>query len=138
MEQCNGWKAHRLALPVPSYASAVEWPSVAFFDYLIEQFPDAKVILTLRDPESCYESAKNTIFERLELSAHNPDRIKRESSGIIRRLILEHTFGGRYWEKEYSIGVYQAHMEHVVNVATKERLLKFEVKDGWEPLCSLL
>ena len=29
-----------------SYKSAVEWPSVTFFDEIIQQFPDALVILT--------------------------------------------------------------------------------------------
>lgn len=121
-----------------SYKSAVEWPTVTFFDEIIQEFPNAKVILTMRDPESWYESAANTIFEGLELSACNPDPIKRESSNITRRLILEHTFGGRYRDKKYALEVYREHIDHVVSVVPKERLLQFEVKEGWEPLCNFL
>jgi hypothetical protein len=75
-----------------SYKSTVEWPGVTFLDEIIRQFPNARVILTLRDPESWYESTRNTIFEALELSAHQPDPGKRESQRLTRRLILEHTF----------------------------------------------
>jgi hypothetical protein len=121
-----------------SYNSAVEWPSVAFFEEIIQHFRDAKVILTLRDPESWYESAKNTIFEALELSAHNPDPSKRESQSLTRRLILEYTFEGRYWEKEHIIEVYRKHIQRVGEVVPKERLLQFDVKDGWKPLCDYL
>jgi hypothetical protein len=121
-----------------SYKSAVEWPSVAFFDEILQQFPTALVILTMRDPEAWYESAANAIFEALELSAYNPDPEKRESSGVSRRLILERTFGGRYWDKHHALEVYQEHIDHVIREVPKERLLQFEVKEGWEPLCKFL
>ena len=121
-----------------SYKSAVEWPSVAFFDEILQRFPTTLIILTMRDPESWYESAANSIFEALELSAYNPDPEKRESSGVSRRLILDHTFGGRYWDKQYALEVYQEHIDHVVRIVPKERLLQFEVKEGWEPLCKFL
>jgi hypothetical protein len=111
---------------------------VTFFDEIIQQFPNALVILTMRDPESWYESAVNSIFETLELSACNPDPVKRESSSVTRRLILEYTFRGRYWDKQYALGVYQEHIDHVVKEVPGERLLQFEVKEGWEPLCNFL
>ncbi len=121
-----------------SYKSTVEWPGVTFFDEIIPQYPDARVILTLRDPKSWYESAQNTIFEALELSAHNPDPGKRESQSLTRRLILDHTFGGRYSEKEYVLEVYRKHIQHVVEMVPRERLLQFDVRDGWKPLCDFL
>lgn len=86
-----------------SYKSAVEWPAVAFLSLLVRHFSEAKVVLTLRDPESWYESANSTIFDALELSAHNPDPDKRRRMGLMRRLILERTFTGRYREKKYAL-----------------------------------
>jgi len=121
-----------------NYASTVEWPAVAFLPTLIEHFPNAKVILTLRNPESWYESANTTIFDGLEMSAHNPDPIKRENSGMARRLILEHTFGGKYRDKKYTLEVYQKHIQNVIEWVPADRLLKFNVTDGWEPLCAFL
>ena len=121
-----------------SYKSTIEWPSVTFFDEIFQQFPHAKVILTLRDPESWYESAQNTIFEALEMSDHNPDPGKRESQRLTRRLILGHTFGERYREKEHVLEVYRKHIQHVMEFVPGEQLLQFEVKEGWKPLCDFL
>lgn len=121
-----------------SYHATVEWPAVAFLPQLIEHFSKAKVVLTLRDPESWYQSASATIFEGLELSAYNPDPIKREGSAIHRRLILESTFGGRYREKEHTIAVYQQHNQQVVEMVPQQRLLQYDVSEGWEPLCEFL
>jgi hypothetical protein len=120
------------------YKSAVEWPSVTFLDEIIQQFSNVLVILTMRDPESWYGSATHSIFEALELSAYNPDPVKRESSGVTRRLILERTFSGRYRDKQYALEVYQEHIDHVVKRVPKERLIQFEVKEGWVPLCDFL
>ncbi len=121
-----------------SYKSMVEWPGVAFFDEILHHYPNSKVILTLRDPESWYESVQNTVFDSLELSAHNPDPNKRESQSLARRLVLEHTFEGRHWDKEYVLDIYRKHVHHIVEVVPRERLLKFDVKDGWKPLCDYL
>lgn len=117
------------------YKSAVEWPTVTFFDQIIQQYPYARVILTMRDPDSWYESARGTIFEAGELNAHHPDPTKRKN---LHYDIFEHTFGGRFWEKEHVLEVYRKHIEHVIEVVQGERLLKFDIKNGWEPLCSFL
>lgn len=121
-----------------SYRSAVEWPVVAFVQELAQHFSQAKFVLTYREPASWYESASKTIFDGLELSAHNPDVVKRERSGWKRRLILEQTFEGKYWNKEYTIEIYQRHIRQVIETVPPERLLHFDVKDGWEPLCEFL
>jgi hypothetical protein len=99
-----------------NYTSTVEWPAVAFLFELITHYPNAKVILTLRDADSWYESAIATIFDGLELSAHNPDPIKREKGSMKRRLILEHTFEGKYRDKENTIKIYNKHIQNVIEL----------------------
>ena len=44
------------------YRATVDWPGAAFFKELSERYLEAKVILTVRDPERWYESARDTIF----------------------------------------------------------------------------
>src|SRR5215212_7838314 len=44
------------------YRATVDWPGAAFYKELSERYPEAKVILTVRDPDRWYESARNTIF----------------------------------------------------------------------------
>jgi len=121
-----------------SYKSAVEWPAAAFINELVRYFSKAKFILTRREPGSWYESASETIFEGLELSAHNPDPIKRKTSSMKRQLILEHTFEGKYWNKEHAIAIYERHIQRVTEIVPQERLLHFDVKDGWGPLCEFV
>jgi hypothetical protein len=36
------------------YRAAVDWPTAAFYEDLMEKYPDAKVILTVRDPDKWY------------------------------------------------------------------------------------
>lgn len=120
------------------YRSAVEWPAVAFLPELTSHFPDAKVILTLREAESWFESANATIFDGLELSAHNPDPIKRERGSMARRLILERTFDGKYRDKDHAIRIYKKHIQNVINLIPSNRLMQFNVKEGWDPLCAFL
>lgn len=57
------------------YKSTVEWPTVAFLPQILPMFSQAKVILTLREPEDWFESADATIFDGLELSEFNPDPV---------------------------------------------------------------
>jgi len=120
------------------YRAALEWPAVGFLPELIELYPDAKVVLTLRDPEAWYESARETIFQALKLSAQNPDPVKRERSAINRRLILERTFDDRFLDKEHALEVYRRHQAQVVERVPPERLLQFDVRAGWGPLCEFL
>ena len=45
-----------------SYRSIVDWPGGSFWPELSAANPDALVLLSVRDPESWYHSASNTIF----------------------------------------------------------------------------
>src|SRR4051812_24598348 len=45
-----------------SYGSGVDFPVCDFYDELLARYPDAKVVLTVRDPEKWYESCTKTIF----------------------------------------------------------------------------
>lgn len=121
-----------------AYRSTVEWPGVGFVDQLIEAFPDAKVILTIRDAESWYQSASSTIFEGLELSQHNPNPRTRKSGAFKRRLILQTMLEGKYHDKAHAIKLFNRHNDDVRRLVSAERLLVFNVKQGWQPLCAFL
>src|SRR4051794_31435427 len=68
------------------YASCVDWPSAFYWRELIETYPEAKVILTFRSPQSWWESFEKTILSRI---ASNPDP---DSVGMV--LIAGKVFGG--------------------------------------------
>ena len=45
------------------YKSCVDYPAACFYKELMAAFPDAKVILTVRDGEAWFESASSTIWK---------------------------------------------------------------------------
>jgi hypothetical protein len=125
------------------YASTVDWPTTSIWKELAAANPDAKVILTLRDPERWYESAAATIFARmLEFESLRGDRAavdpaRRRHMEMINTLIVEKTFGGSL-AKDRAIAVFNAHNDKVRRSVPPERLLVYESGDGWEPLCGFL
>ena len=54
------------------------------------------------------------------------------------KIIEQRTFGGRIWDREHAISVYERHNEEVKRSVPEEKLLVYEVKEGWEPLCRFL
>ena len=121
------------------YAAQVDWPASFFWKELSDHFPDAKVILTTRDPEAWYASICRTILPSSTIGRTNdPDPKGRAGSDIIYRLALERIFNGRLADKDYALEVFAKHHRDVVEAIPAERLLVFDALDGWDPLCSFL
>jgi hypothetical protein len=53
-------------------------------------------------------------------------------------LVGEGVFGGRAGDPEHAKAVYRAHHATVRQTIPAERLLVFDVREGWEPLCAFL
>jgi hypothetical protein len=118
-----------------NYQSACDWPSCSFYKELSEFYPEAKVILSLRDPKSWYKSISNTIMPAMKKPK---DGDERRLPGIFGPLLIgEKTFHNDFSE-ENMIAVYERHNEEVKRTIPKGRLLVFEAKEGWEPLCEFL
>jgi hypothetical protein len=117
------------------FASSVDWPASAYWRELAGHYPDAKVILTVRDPNQWFESMQATIFgERIQ------ERTTRDTpwGRMSRKIINQDTFGGRIDDRAHVIAVYRRHNEAVRAALPKERVLVYEVSEGWEPLCTFL
>ena len=114
----------------------------------MERHPEAKVILTVRDPERWYESARSTIFgmQRVasswlfSLAAAFVPRVRsiRRAVLMVSGLASDVIFDGRFENKEYTIGAFERWNKEVQERVPAERLLVYEAKEGWEPLCELL
>ena len=132
------------------YEAAVDWPACAFYEELMERNPEAKVILTVRDPEGWYESTRSTIYElsmlvirsplfRLAFAAMRLLRFGRVAMGnMAEEIIWDGTFDGRFEDRRHAIEVFDRHNEEVRRRVPGERLLVYEVKEGWGPLCEFL
>ncbi len=117
------------------YRSTVDWPSSAYWREQAAYYPDAKVILTLRDPDRWFDSTQATIFN---------DQVNRRVAEdtpwarMARKIIDENTFGGRLADRAHATAVYRRHNEAVRAALPPERLLVYEVREGWAPLCDFL
>ncbi|RWG77792.1 sulfotransferase family protein [Mesorhizobium sp.] len=112
------------------YKSCVDWPSAYYWRELIEAYPQARVILTWRSPESWWESFAKTILPAI---SNIQDQ---EALGI--SLVSNQVFGGRPHDRAHAIAVYEANVEVVLESVPAERLLVHKLGDGWEPLCAHL
>jgi hypothetical protein len=128
------------------YQSTVDWPGCTFYKELMQTYPDAKVLLTVRDPEKWYESAQNTIYQVTNRMQTPPIRLLlrllrpnvRQTAQMINTLIWEGTFNGNFEDKQQAIEIFNQHIEDVKKYVPPERLLIYNAKEGWEPLCAFL
>lgn len=123
------------------YRATVDWPGCSFYKEFMALYPDAKVILTVRDPARWYDSARETIYRARELMPAwvlpLMPRV-RASQRMIQRLIWDGFFGGRFADREAAIAAYERHNAEVRATVPPEKLLVFEVREGWGPLCAFL
>lgn len=121
------------------FQSQVDWPASAYWKELHAHFPQAKVILTDRDPEAWYESIRQTILPASEIGRHaDANPIGRKASEMMYKTALLGIFEGRLQEKDFAIQRMLDHRQEVIDTIPPEQLLVFGVGDGWEPLCRFL
>lgn len=118
------------------YRATVDWPGAYFWRPLTAHFPKAKVILTVRDPRQWWESAHESIFQTLSMAPRDESMAKHRE--IVSRFVWEGTFGGRFEDADHAIAVFNEHNEAVRREIPADRLLEFQVSDGWGPLCDFL
>ena len=117
------------------YRSAVDFPAAAFYRELAAHYPAAKVILTVRDPDRWYQSFRETIFH--PLSEPLPENLA-DWGAMVHKAINDRVFEGNVQDRAHVIASYQRHNEEVKRTIPPERLLVYEVSDGWAPLCRFL
>ena len=124
------------------YQSTVDWPASAFYVQQMNAFPQARVILTIRDPETWYRSTLETIYPISHLMAPRwlgalSGRIRRQRR-LVFGAIWDGQMQGRFMDKDAAIRIFDEHIETVKQTVPGERLLVFDVREGWGPLCEFL
>ena len=147
MDQARIWDAASRGEPVDwdklfaDYRATVDWPGCSFYRELLRHYPEAKVILTVRDPERWYDSAKETIY--FVRNAIPPwTRVILPRMRVFRRMLdriaWDGMFGGRFEDRAFAIDAFNRHNDQVRRDVPAERLLVYQVSEGWEPLCAFL
>ena len=113
------------------YSAMVDHPGCAYWRDLADHYPDAKVLHTVRDPDKWFDSTQATIF--------NPDRPGPPGGPM--KLFFDQLYawyGGDMHDRGFMTDFFRRHTETVIAGMPKDRLLVFNVAEGWGPLCAFL
>ena len=125
------WDAH-----LAGYRSTLDWPACSFWAELAVHHPAAKVLLTVRDPDAWYESVMATgykIMVRLQELADERGEVEPLNLLVHRGQLLD-----VFPDRDRAIDLFLRHNAVVTATVPPERLLVFDVAQGWEPLCEFL
>ena len=143
-EQLAGWEAAARGEAVDwghmfrGYRSQTDWPGARYWRELARAFPAARVILSVRDPDSWFDSVQATINPFLAArGSHRSPHLNAMAEMGYRTIALQ-VFGGRLTERDHATRVFKEHVVAVQSEIAAERLLTFDPRDGWHPLCDFL
>jgi len=122
------------------YRSTVDWPGARFWREIAAAFPTAKIILTTRDPKAWYDSAHDSIYAAAmqPLPESGADPVFAGLWHMSREVVWDGVFDGRFDDEGHAIRAYEENTRRVTAEADPDRLLVFEVAEGWKPLCDFL
>ena len=120
------------------YRSQVDWPGARYWRELVDEFPDAKVILTVRDPDEWFDSVQATIVQFLAARGKHPSPHVNAIAEMGHQTVSVQVFDDRLSDRDYATRVFKRHNAKVQAEIPPDRLLTFELNGGWEPLCEFL
>ena len=120
------------------YRSQVDWPGARYWRELAAAYPEAKVILTVRDPIAWHESVMATIHPFIEARGQHPAPHPNAIAAFAHKLIVKPVFDDRLGDRAHAIDVFERHIEEVKATIPAGRLLVLDVREGWAPLCGFL
>jgi hypothetical protein len=136
----NGATAELPAL-LAGYRATLDFPGCLLWREMTELYPRAKVLLSVRDPKKWYDSARATIINRDR--GRLGDVVTADGDNLADLLRpFSAAMAARGWRRDLSeadtIAVFQQHNDTVRATVEPEKLLVYEVTQGWEPLCAFL
>lgn len=127
------------------WESTVDWPAAACWQEICEAFPDAAVLLNVREFEGWYASVANTI-RAAKLTP--PGELAQDANrpppnpllwGVIDALLWEGDFQGRFEDKAWVRQMYDERIAEIRTTIAPERLTVWTLgEDGWDPLAQML
>jgi hypothetical protein len=139
---CRGEAVDFNAL-LADYQATVDWPACLFYRELLALHPQAKVLLSLRDPDNWYDSVHQTIYTvNQALSPRTRTLAAMLPKGAVLQMIdalmWQTIFQGRFTDRAFAIERFERHNAEVQASVPPDRLLVYRVQQGWEPLCAFL
>lgn len=120
------------------FQSQVDWPGAHYWREVAAHFPDAKVLLSVREPNGWFDSFTKTIGEYMNNRGEYEDPQRNRTSKFVYQMIGEETFDEKFNDRAYMVQKFNDHIADVQASIPADRLLTFDVREGWEPLCAFL
>jgi len=123
------------------FEAAVDLPAALYYLELAEHFPEAKIILSVRDAEGWHDSTQETIYA---VALNAPTWLKwlvppiGRLVNMVNRSIWNGVFSGEFENREAAITIFNQHIANVQKNISPERLLVHSAKEGWAPICGFL
>jgi len=114
------------------YTATVDYPGAAFWRELVKKYPDALVLHSVRDPDEWFDSTQATIFA-VGGPADNPPPPVKEMFETMFRAIRANIH-----DRAAMTSYFRRHTEEVTAEVPARKLLVYNVKEGWGPLCKFL
>jgi hypothetical protein len=131
------------------FESTVDWPGGFFYRELMDAYPDAKVLLSVRDPAAWEKSMRDTVWGtyfgditigHLSRGLTTIDPPWSDYIELMTKLLWEDrgTLRDGHRDRDGLIAAFELHTEDVKRHVPAEKLLVWDATDGWEPLCEFL
>jgi len=120
------------------YDAVLDLPMCLYYEEMMEAFPEARVVLTLRDPDRWFDSfsSMSRSLRRMRLATLFSPKLR--ATITIANTVNDRLFGGPPLDRDVCIRAFEEHNRRVIEAVPSERLLVYEVGQGWEPLCTFL
>ena len=115
------------------FQSCTDAPGCSFWRELADYYPDSKVLLSVRDPEEWFASTQATVFSD-EMLGRQFDSPMQDFFGKV----VTREFSGHIHDREFMLAQYERHKQEVIAAIPAPRLLVYDVREGWAPLCAWL
>lgn len=120
-------------LTLGEYGASVDYPACTYWQELADYYPDATVLLSVRSAASWFESVNATI-----MAPRFNNYIANSPFGALVKRTIWDTLGGRMEDRDFMVSYFERRIEEIKAALPPERLLVYEVTEGWGPLCDLL
>jgi hypothetical protein len=132
------------------YQATVDFPGYPWYKEHMKRYPDAKVILTVRPFEQWYSSIHSTIWQAgpktilqkltmLSKLLFNPRlRSVIKCVKFAKRTIFGVHLEGKFEDKSFAEKMFNKHIADVKAYVPADKLLVYDVSEGWAPLCKFL
>jgi hypothetical protein len=129
--------------------STCDWPSAAYAAELADHYPEAKVVLTVREPSGWVRSMRETVWgiyfggsimNHLCEARYQVDPGWKGFIDLMKPMLWEGdaALSGDTFSDEGFIELFNRHTERVKADIPADRLLVWDPKEGWGPLCAFL